>query len=247
MVDSRRARVSAASKPLTKAQKVAYTAVFALVAIFIVFAVVTAGSPQEGPAPTTTEDGGVQVTQDGVASGPLTEVDVSEEPTGGGTPPGTLGDPVNLVIYLDFSCQHCAEFEENYGEAIQTLVDHGEITVEYRVVALLDDYSDRSAEAAACVADEAPDQYLDAVHYLSGQQEAQPSEDEIVEDLTGMGADIDECMSESRYEAFVEHTSQHAQQYITGTPSVWANGQHWQSSGEPFPEWLESQSASAQD
>jgi len=72
---------------------------------------------------------------------------------------GTAGaSPVRVVLYEDFQCPVCRSFEEQNGAFLDDLVKKGEITIEYRMFAFLDeksstDYSTRSASAAMAVLD----------------------------------------------------------------------------------------------
>lgn len=60
--------------------------------------------------------------------------------------------PVEVVVYEDFMCPACQQFEEMQGSNIDLLIDEGVISVEYRMLSFLDrasttDYSTRAMNA----------------------------------------------------------------------------------------------------
>ena len=70
-----------------------------------------------------------------------------------------VGDGENtLDTYIDFMCPVCNQFEQAYGETIQSLVDDGTITLNIHPISILDresqgtEYSTRAANAMYCVA-----------------------------------------------------------------------------------------------
>jgi len=75
------------------------------------------------------------------------------------------GSAVNIRIYTDYLCPYCAQFEATNGKELSKLVDAGAITLEIHPISLLSSlsagtkYSLRAANAAACVADHAPDRF----------------------------------------------------------------------------------------
>jgi protein-disulfide isomerase len=89
-------------------------------------------------------------------------------------------DVVAIEIYVDYFSPLGLAFEEANGEQISTWVDSGAVTLEVHPLAILDrvsqgtKYSTRAANAAACVANFAPDQFYD---FHVGLLKAQPAED----------------------------------------------------------------------
>ena len=80
------------------------------------------------------------------------------------TEPRADGEPTRIVLYADFNCVHCADFESTNGDQIEQWLEQGEVTVEYRMVDYLSapnnqNYSARAANAAYCVADQKPEAY----------------------------------------------------------------------------------------
>src|SRR5215218_5469902 len=88
------------------------------------------------------------------------------------------GKPVKVVLYIDFICPVCKNFEAQYNEKLTSLRNEGKISVEYRALGFLDsrsttNYSSRAANAAACVVNESPEKYSDFVNALFDKQPAE--------------------------------------------------------------------------
>jgi protein-disulfide isomerase len=73
------------------------------------------------------------------------------------TKDGTTEPKVVLSLYEDFLCPVSGRFEQQFGVAVNQLVDSGAIAADYYMVAILDrpqnqNYSSRAGGAAYCVA-----------------------------------------------------------------------------------------------
>jgi protein-disulfide isomerase len=73
-------------------------------------------------------------------------------------PAGPGSAPVKVVVYEDFICPFCAQFEAASGTALQKDIDQGRVQLQYHVLNFLDDhststYSTRAANALAVVLD----------------------------------------------------------------------------------------------
>lgn len=69
---------------------------------------------------------------------------------------GPKNAPHDVVIYEDFLCPFCGEFEAETHEKLATLAEEGKVRVEYRpfnLLSSLGDYSERSAGAFSIVLD----------------------------------------------------------------------------------------------
>src|SRR5690606_36950998 len=89
----------------------------------------------------------------------------------------SFGDGKDVVdIFVDFQCPVCKNFEEQFGPQLEKAAEDGKITLAYHPIAILDrysqgtEYSSRSANAAVCVAESAPDKYLDFAQTLFDNQ-----------------------------------------------------------------------------
>ncbi|ALE04589.1 disulfide bond formation protein DsbA (plasmid) [Arthrobacter sp. ERGS1:01] len=150
------------------------------------------------------------------------------------------GQPVQTVIYLDFMCPVCNNFEKTYGDALNSLREEGKITVEYRPLGFLDtlssgtNYSSRAGAAAACVADQSPGSYKKFLDTLYANQPAENSKGldnaTLVKYATESGAaDISNCVNNKTYRPAMAYTTALATAHgITGTPTVFMDGKQWQ-------------------
>ncbi|TBN57643.1 hypothetical protein EYE40_09730 [Glaciihabitans arcticus] len=138
---------------------IALVAVVAAVAIVLM---VTINKPAS-PGPRNMLSDGILIGEDFVA-----------KPTAG-LQPGQTPEPnerdetsevISIQLYIDYFCPVCGAFEKANGEQISAWVESGAATVEIFPYAITDSvsqgtkYATRSANAAACVADESPDQYF---------------------------------------------------------------------------------------
>lgn len=218
----------------------------ALVIAAIIVAVVVGNSrgqiPDVGPAPQAgNAQGGVTLVSATelapTETGDVDPADLPEEPAAAGeTPEGIASSadgPVQVVAYVDINCVHCADFEARYADQIRSWLDDGKITFEYRTVAYLDRnsstaYSSRGANAAACVADSAPQSYFDFTQGLFANFEQGELDDAGLIDLadrSGAG-DISTCVEEGTFRPFVKYATSAAQAAsVGGTPTVYVNGE----------------------
>lgn len=145
---------------------------------------------------------------------------------------GTGEDEIDT--FVDFMCPACNAFEQQYGERLQAAAADNDITLNVHPISILDrysqntEYSSRAASSAYCVAEEAPDAFLDYFNLLFERQPAENStgltNDELaaIAEETGAGAAAD-CIAAEEFMDFVEfQTNEHD---IRGTPTVEINGE----------------------
>jgi protein-disulfide isomerase len=242
----------------------------AVVAILAIVAVVVTSSirnnapiADDGPTPANGNiHGGVTLlaNTEVLESAPAT-VKLADLPAAPATPPAEAtapgaepeaGKPVKVVLYVDFICPVCKNFEEQYNETLTSLRNEGKITVEYRPLGFLDtrsttNYSSRAANAAACVVNESPEKYADFVNALFDRQPAEGgaglSDSDLKKMATDIGAkNIDQCVDDKTYRPYVKHTTQEASVIgVTGTPTVFVEGKQWgkgESAQTPFEQFL---------
>ena len=147
------------------------------------------------------------------------------------------GQPVKVIAYIDFICPVCKRFEDTYNDALTSLRNEGKITMEYRPLGFLDrqsstNYSSRSANAAACVADKAPEKYAEYVDVLFANQPAEGgaglSDDKLKSLATDIGADINSCVDDKTFRPYVKYSTELAANTgISGTPTVFVDGKQW--------------------
>jgi len=245
--------------------------VAAVVAIIVVVALVVTTNIQKnapiadsGPTPANGNvNGGVTLlaNTDVVKSAPA-NVNVADVPPAPATPPAEVtapgasaeaGKPVKVVLYVDFICPVCKDFESRYNQTLTTLRNDGKITVEYRAPGFLDsrsttNYSSRAANAAACVVNESPDKYAAFVDALFAKQPKEGtaglSDDDLKKMATDVGsASIDKCVDDKTYRPYVKYTTKEAAAIgVTGTPTVFVDGKQWgkgDSAQTPFDQFLQ--------
>lgn len=163
-------------------------------------------------------------------------------------------DAVEVVVYEDFICPACQLFEQGAGAWLAEQRDAGEVVVDYRPVAFLDDastteYSTRAANAAACVADDAGlDAWVTMHDALFAEQppEGGPGLDDarLAELAEESGADeaAAGCVEDGTYADWVaQGTDAASDDGVTGTPTVVVDGERV----EPTQEAIEQAVAAA--
>jgi protein-disulfide isomerase len=245
--------------------------VVAVVAILAVIAlVVTTNIRQntpiadQGPTPANANvHGGVTLLANSeVAKSEPATVNVADLPAAPASPPAEVtapgaeaeaGKPVKVVVYIDFICPACKQFEATYGEQLTTLRNEGKISLEYRPLGFLDtksttNYSSRAANAAACVVNESPEKYAAFVDTLFDKQPKEGgaglSDDELKRIATDVGAKgIDQCVEDKTFRPYVKYSTQEAAAVgVSGTPSVFVEGKQWgkgDSAQTPFDQFLQ--------
>jgi protein-disulfide isomerase len=152
---------------------------------------------------------------------------------------GKAGAPVTVVLYEDFQCPVCKQYEEWLGDTITADVDAGTIKVEYRPIAFLDrasttKYSSRAGETAACVLDQNGVDTWVKLHQLlfANQPEentAGLSDSELADLAEQAGADksaVESCQSDGTFDGWVvAATDAASKDNVTGTPTMRVNGQ----------------------
>jgi len=152
---------------------------------------------------------------------------------------GTLVDqasaPVTITEYGDFQCPVCRQLHTLWGPTLEQLVQQGKVRFEFVGLAYLDQNtteSERSAAAAVCAADAG--KYLEYHDVLYDQQSPQENSGFLTnERLTTFGTDAGitdpafaRCVGSGRYDGWVrKNTDAASQRGVSGTPTVFVNGQ----------------------
>ena len=216
----------------------------------LVVALIMQNTKPEGPGPENMASDGIVLT--GV-DGAITVVETPAL-AAGATPKATVhdesGEVANIVTYIDYLCPFCGQFETTNSESIRTMVESGAATLEVHPVAILTNksagtqYSLRAANAAACVAENSPEAFLDFNQLLFENQPEEGStgltNDELKEFVGQSGASstskIDTCIDDAQFKAWVQAATNRALtepvpnsdlESITGTPTVLVNGKQY--------------------
>ncbi|WP_125616428.1 DsbA family protein [Specibacter cremeus] len=200
------------------------------------FGGVTVGKNGAILAPTTTV---ASVDQATLPPAPTAQPTAVADASGIGVAASAAGKPVQIVAYIDFMCPHCQAFEAQFSTQLKQWEDAGKVTVEYRPLGLLDqfsttNYSSRAAAAAACVAATSPEKWSDFMNVLFQNQPAEngPGLDnaKLAGYATQVGAkDVTGCVDAKTYRPFVKYATALAVAHgVVGTPTVFVDGKQWQ-------------------
>ena len=207
---------------------VAAVAIVAIVAVVIVNSIRPAG-----PGPENMASNGIVIGQDFVA-----QRTPATPPEGEPTPTEPREDVIQIEIYQDYMCPACGAFDEANRATLEQLLQNGAATVEVHPISILDrtslgtKYSTRSASAAACVAEHAPDRFwaFNTAMYDNRPEEgtAGLSNEEIVGVAESAGIDVSgglaDCMNEGRFMNWIEDATVRAgTQPLPGTDGVVAD------------------------
>lgn len=224
--------------------------VLGAVAVALVVILVVQSSikpPIAGPANMASD--GILLTGDG--TGEIIGVETAGIPIEGKptpTNPDDYAETVNIVLYVDYMCPFCKQFEQTNAETIGTWVSQGLATVEYHPIAILDNvsqgtkYSSRAASAAACVAAYQPDSFFQANAALFSNAPAEGTSgltnEEIASVVAQAGAtdvDVVKCITDERYVQWAADATERTKSAIpnstldriASTPTVLVNGQQY--------------------
>lgn len=155
----------------------------------------------------------------------------------------------NIVIYLDYLCPYCGQFEKTNTAELESLVNSGAATVEYHPIAILSEYSARAANAAACVVDSDPKHFwaYNTALFVNQPAEAQTGglpNKELITLAGDVGVDrslITSCVNNGTFSKWVTNSTQRATgkaipnsklAKVSSTPTVLVDGQQF--TGNPL-------------
>ncbi|WP_328999038.1 DsbA family protein [Kribbella sp. NBC_00709] len=147
--------------------------------------------------------------------------------SGKGVTVGQAGAKVNIDLYLDFRCPHCAEFEESTGTTVDKLVQDGKATLTYWPLQFVNpDASPRLANAFAAAA--ANGKALSFADEMYGDFSKSWTTDQLIElgKQLGVGdAKFQQALQDNTYAGWLESVGKAADDRgVTGTPTVYVNG-----------------------
>lgn len=186
-------------------------------------------------------DGAVVGSELKVLSTPSLPADAARIPT------ETTPQKPNVRVFLDYMCPYCGQFEQANAEMLEGLLKSDAITVEYHPLSLLNNqslgtkYSLRSANAAACVVNDAPDSFYKFNQQMFAKQPTEGSEGLTDEQMKQIVADsgakntekINACIDDQSYASWVNEATDRALNggiqgadvtSLKGTPTVLVNG-----------------------
>jgi protein-disulfide isomerase len=175
-----------------------------------------------------------------------------------------------IIIYVDYQCPICQAFDVPNSAQMRSWVDTGAATIEIRPISFLDraslnEYSSRAANAAACVANFAPDSYFDLHQILMEEQPAEGTEGHddnalyaFAQEAGASSQEIKGCIQNKSFGDWVEQNTERVltspagdlNAQVSGTPSIFVNGKQytWETgddlvSAERFAQFVQTASA----
>ncbi|MBF4604677.1 DsbA family protein [Curtobacterium sp. VKM Ac-2884] len=219
--------------------------IIAIAAIITLVVVNVNNAPAVSAAgPKNMATGAIQFTGEGGEVTPVTTKAVTAKGTPSAVPTSNTDGAVAVTEYVDWACPVCKQFEAAYADQILDKVKSGDATLAIQPVSILDRsyqssrYASRAANAAMCVANYAPDKFLDVQTQFFDNQPAEGTSGltnaeiaKLVKAGGATGSNVSECLSTEQFKGWVTKstklvTADEALQGTLGfgTPTVVVNG-----------------------
>lgn len=219
--------------------------IIAIAAIITLVVVNVNNAPAVSAAgPKNMATGAIQFTGEGGEVTPVTTKAVTAKGTPSAVPTSNTDGAVAVTEYVDWACPVCKQFEAAYADQILDKVKSGDATLAIQPVSILDRsyqssrYASRAANAAMCVANYAPDKFLDVQTQFFDNQPAEGTSGltnaeiaKLVKAGGATGSNVSECLSTEQFKGWVTKstklvTADEALQGTQGfgTPTVVVNG-----------------------
>ncbi len=145
--------------------------------------------------------------------------------------------PVKIVVYEDFQCPYCAQFESANRDQIAAWVKAGDVQMQYRPIAFLDassstNYSTRALNAAAAVQNSDPADWVQFHNLLFENQPAEGTagltDAQLIDYAVQAGADkatITKAVNDETYKGWTAKVTEDSSKAgVASTPTVKVNG-----------------------
>ena len=217
-----------------------------LAAAAIVALVIVNSTAPASAGPLNMASDGILLTGDGTSVTAVETTAVPADATPDPTDHSALTDTANIAMYVDYLCPYCGQFEAANAEQITNWVTAGNATLEVHPISILDGnsagskYSTRAANAAACVANYDPNNFLPVHTALFANQPAEGTTGltnaQLVSLVEGAGvtdADVTSCINNQEFSSWVGTATDRALsgplgnadiEKVSGTPTVLVNG-----------------------
>ncbi|NBM19303.1 thioredoxin domain-containing protein [Streptomyces sp. GC420] len=190
------------------------------------------------------------------AAGPVVVPSGANGDDGPAIPVGEDTAKSTLVVWEDFRCPACKNFELQYRDTVNSLVAGGKLRVQYHLATIIDNGmggsgSLRSANAAACAQDAGK---FPAYHDVLFENQPPESEDAFARnsrliDLAGKVEGLDTpafrtCVEDGTHDSWVAKSQEAFEKAgLTGTPTVLLDGKNiFADTNDPMtPEELKAQ------
>jgi protein-disulfide isomerase len=237
------------------------------VAAIVTLVVVNSVQPA-GPGPKNMASDGIVLQGNGSSISAVKTAGIAS----GGTPTATKqsDDKLDIVVYEDYLCPYCNQFETTNMTQIKQWVRAGYATLELHPFNLLDasslgsKYSTRSANAAACVANYQPDKFLDVNTAFYANQPSEGTRGltnarlvSLVKKAGATNSAIPGCITGGTFTGWVADATNRALndkipnssvKKLTGTPLVLVDGKQYSGSltdATAFSSFVEQAAAAA--
>jgi protein-disulfide isomerase len=221
---------------------VAILAALAIVAIVIVNSI-----RPPGPGPANMASDGIVI---GTGLKAVSTASLAADAAPVPSTPDPSGSVVSIRLYVDYLCPFCGQFERTNASQLSQMASSGAATVEIHPISILTShsagtkYSLRAANAAACVADDSPNQFYKFHTSLFTNQPVEGSagltDAQIKKLVTAAGATntsaINKCIDDGTYTTWVTNATDRAiagpipnsnVAKLNGTPLVLVNGKQY--------------------
>lgn len=217
-------------------------AIAAIVAIVVVN--VNNANTVSATGPKNMATGAIQFTGGDGKVTPVTTKAVTAKGTPSAIPTSNSDGAVAVTEYVDWACPVCKQFEAAYADQILDKVKSGDATLAIQPVSILDRsyqssrYASRAANAAMCVANYAPDKFLDVQTQFFDNQPEEGTKGltnaeiaKLVKAGGATGSNVSECLSSEQFKGWVTRSTslvtsnpdlQGTQGF--GTPTILVNG-----------------------
>lgn len=158
-------------------------------------------------------------------------------------PAGTQPKAV-LTVIEDFQCPACRQFEESFGATVAELRENPQVAVDYHPIAILDrssstQYSTRSANASACVAESTAgggdfgvwQKFHDLLYQRQPEEGGAGLPDSELNSIAkeAGASNVNSCITDGQFKDWVTQQTQDVTQTgVNSTPTVRLNGQDLQ-------------------
>lgn len=140
---------------------------------------------------------------------------------------GDPAAPVELTVYEDFHCPHCADFEEQFGPTLDAARDAGTLELAVWPMSFIDEGSGRAAAAMGCAAEAGfGERYYRG---LFANAQLQWSETQLLElgalSTDALPASFTTCVQGGERVAWADAVDTTAEAAgVTGTPTLFLDG-----------------------
>jgi protein-disulfide isomerase len=218
--------------------------IFGAVAVVTVIVLVLVNFQRPaGPGPLNMLSDGIKIGT-GMVAVPTAALQAEAEPVPNAVDEDS--DVIDIQIYVDYLCPFCKVFEDTNTEQLESWLERGAVTVEIHPISILNSnsmgtqYSTRSANVAACVANYAPDSFWEVNKALFANQPDERtsglSDDELLDVVTEAGLTptdaIESCIRDQEFKPWVQDATLRAldgpvpnsEALVKGTPTVVVDG-----------------------